>query len=111
MTYLGKSNDIDIQQLSSSIGEHLIETIIKWYDRMKLKIETAPRSTYNMTFDEARLYCFMCTHDGHKDWRLPTRQEWVALHGNAPTPVWLVEKDNVKWDIDWYVEPVRDIDD
>lgn len=28
-------------------------------------------------YQEAQLHCFLCNHNGHKDWRLPTRNEYA----------------------------------
>ena len=53
------------------------------------------------------MYILFCRHNGHKDWRLPTREEWQVLHGYY-TPVWLHESDNEKRDEMWYVQPIRD---
>lgn len=38
-------------------------------------IERAPSPPVSMTYDEAAMYCFFLSHNGHRDWRLPTLEE------------------------------------
>lgn len=38
-------------------------------------IEFAPISEYDMTYEEAVIYCRFCDHNGYKDWRMPTYEE------------------------------------
>lgn len=37
----------------------------------------APRSPNKMTYEEAVIYCKFCDHNGHNDWRMPDRSEYV----------------------------------
>jgi hypothetical protein len=70
-------------------------------------IEIGPVSTERMTYDNAKLYILFYEYNGHRDWRLPTLQEWIN------------RKDVYGWDdkepsIDYgpefrYVTPVRDL--
>lgn len=43
-----------------------------------MNIEIAPHSEKPMTYNEAVLYCAFCRHNGHSDWRLPTRDEYES---------------------------------
>jgi formylglycine-generating enzyme required for sulfatase activity len=97
----------DMQELKTGISEKMIKPLIRWAGRKILNLEMAPRSQNKMTFHEAQMYCLFCRHNGKKNWRLPTRLEWETING-WETPVWLVEKDNVVTDKDWYAQPVRD---
>lgn len=96
-----------MQELRTGLSEQIIKPVLRWSARMILNVEEAPRSQNKMSFDEAQMYVLFCRHNGHKNWRLPTREEWETIHG-WETPVWLAEKDNVVTDIDWYVQPIRD---
>jgi hypothetical protein len=40
-------------------------------------IEPGPPSNDQITFDQAFLYCITLNHNNHKDWRLPTRMEYL----------------------------------
>jgi hypothetical protein len=97
----------DIQEIRTGLSEKIINPALRWVGRMLLNVELAPRSENKMSFDEAQMYVLFCRHDGHKNWRFPTREEWETIHG-WETPVWLAEKDNVVTDKDWYVQPIRD---
>lgn len=46
-------------------------------------IKIAPPILDDITFAEAKMYCFLCTHGGHKDWRLPTSTELRAIVGSS----------------------------
>lgn len=39
-------------------------------------LEFAPVYYKKMTLDEKKLYCQFLDHNGHRDWRLPTDDEW-----------------------------------
>ena len=41
-------------------------------------LERAPTALW-MTYDEALVYCFFLDYNGHKDWRLPTLDEYCQL--------------------------------
>lgn len=43
-------------------------------------LEFAPKSKTPITYEEAIMYCFLCTYDGHKDWRLPVVPDYHT-HG------------------------------
>ena len=43
---------------------------------MQADIEFAPVITTVMPFNQAWLYCLTLSYNGHKDWRLPTRNEY-----------------------------------
>lgn len=32
-----------------------------------------------MTYDEAVMYCLFCDHNGYRDWRLPTWDEYCQI--------------------------------
>lgn len=42
-------------------------------------IVLAPRSDYELTYEEALLYCKFLEYDDYKNWRMPTYQEWLDL--------------------------------
>ena len=54
-------------------------------------IDIALKSEY-MSFDMAWVYCLTLTYKGHKDWRMPTYEEWqsynriVGWHQSAYKP-------------------------
>jgi len=97
----------NMQELRTGLSEQIIKPVLRWAGRTMLNLDLAPRSQNKMSFDEAQMYIFFCKHNGYKNWRLPTREEWETING-WETPIWLVEKDNVVTDKDWYVQPVRD---
>lgn len=43
-------------------------------------IEKAPRSAEPLSYDDALLYCQFLEYDSHRDWRIPTVDEYHALH-------------------------------
>jgi hypothetical protein len=56
-------------------------------------IELAPKSNTMMTYDEAILYCQFLEHNGHNDWRMPTKAEsdstekiWGWFQGRSVIP-------------------------
>ena len=42
-------------------------------------IDYAPHSKRNISWDEAWLYCLTLSYGGHKDWRMPTRDEYQDI--------------------------------
>lgn len=77
-------------------------------------IEVAPRSAYMMSYDEAILYCQFLDYNGHKDWRMLTRQEHSEyrneIYGLNVHAQW-VQSDDLQYpgNIKYWVYPVRDI--
>lgn len=70
-------------------------------------IEVGERTTVEMTYDEAVMYCFSLNIDGKIGWRLPTEEEYYSndyIYGS-----WYVGRPTAY--IVWYVTPVRDIKD
>lgn len=53
-------------------------------------IERAPMSEKRMTYDDAVLYCQFLEYNDHRDWRMPTRSEWVKLECK-PRVTWYQE--------------------
>lgn len=55
--------------------------------------------------DTAFLYILTLTHDGHKDWRFPTRSEF-----DVSGDIWFegVNYTNSHGEIKWRAQPVRD---
>ena len=43
-------------------------------------IELAPRTNFDMSFDDAFVYCITLYYNGYSDWRLPTHFEYCATH-------------------------------
>jgi hypothetical protein len=68
-------------------------------------IEFAPRTIFEMTFDEAILYCRFLEYNGHKDWRIPTADEYYTY---ARILGWYCGRE-LHDDYAWQVTPVRDI--
>jgi hypothetical protein len=66
-------------------------------------IEWALQSTYEMTYEEAVLYCTFCNFNGYRDWRMPTYQECLSL---KYMPGWFIGSTS---ESRWIVTPVRDI--
>ena len=50
-------------------------------------IERAPFVDHYLTHDEAELYCLTLDYNGHKDWRLPTFNEY--MHHLDPHAIWI----------------------
>jgi hypothetical protein len=42
-------------------------------------IELALQTQQEITYDEAWLYCITLDYNGHKDWRLPTANEYKSF--------------------------------
>lgn len=74
--------------------------------RLHYPIEVAPTSNEMMTYDHAKMYIMFYEHNGHRDWRLPTLNEW--LNHNPPLLGWEDYAEHSS-DIVRYVTPVRDI--
>ena len=76
-------------------------------------IEFAPGSEREMTYDDAILYCQFLEYNGHRDWRLPTRQEYEAdiANGSAMAWRWFTNRniDHSAAFTTYWVLPVRDI--
>lgn len=68
-------------------------------------IEVALISEQEMTYDEAVLYCAFLDYNGHRDWRLPTRSEYLDVIGISG---WYVGRSS-ELVSKWKVCPVRDI--
>ena len=69
-------------------------------------IECAPASEITMTYNEAVLYCMFCNYNGHRDWRLPTTDEYKSI--KTPPVHWFVNRKSSF--STWGVLPVRDVD-
>ena len=68
-------------------------------------IELASLTENKMTYDEAILYCQFCNHNGHRDWRLPTRDEYG---NNDKIWGWFAGRSSA-WTVSQKVCPVRDV--
>lgn len=69
-------------------------------------IELAPRSKFLMSYEEAILYCQFLEHNGCRDWRLPTYDEWDTQ--SMDQLAWYrILADNSPVNVHWYVMPVR----
>lgn len=66
-------------------------------------IELAPRTEYEMTYENALLYCQFFEYNGYSDWRLPTKEEWNQYKFSWS---WYLDRNS---DFMWYVTPVMDI--
>ena len=71
-------------------------------------IELAPSSENRMTYNEAILYCQFLDYNGHRDWRLPTKEEYWDTSGLYG---WFSGVNHYLWDVDdiGFVTPVRDV--
>lgn len=70
-------------------------------------IEIAPPSNNYMSFEDALLYCAFCTHNGHRDWRLPTAYEYQF--NKKIFNSWYLDRDIFDMLDLWLVTPVRDV--
>ena len=74
-------------------------------------IEIAPRTTFDMSFDDAFLYCITLYYNGYSDWRLPTHFEYCATHDLIMS--WHEERyekeSRINSDWTWAATPVRDL--
>ena len=64
-------------------------------------IEKAPKTDYEMSYDDAFLYCLMLEYNGHKDWRLPTEYEYIR------ELQWCWFEGRGDSEFHWLVQPVR----
>jgi hypothetical protein len=69
-------------------------------------IEFAPRSKEPMLYDEAILYCRFLEHNEHKDWRMPTQDEYRA---SSMITGWYMENRYNNSVTLLFVFPVRDV--
>ena len=44
------------------------------------RVELGPVSSSNLTYDQAWLYCITLSHNGHKDWQMPSMGLWLSSH-------------------------------
>ena len=80
--------------------------LVVWPVRTKhMALELAPYSP-DLTYDEAVLYCLFCNHDGHNDWRMPTREERDTCDSIR---FWIVDDEWRTNTTLWPVRPVRTI--
>lgn len=72
-------------------------------------IQLAPKSKNTMTYSAAILYCQFLDYGGHRDWRIPTYNEFVL----APslTDCWFTCDQFLDESTgnEWRVIPVRDV--
>ena len=73
-------------------------------------IEIAPSDTTEneMTYEEAILFCSFLEYNDHRDWRLPTHEEWRE---HNLTGWYIAREHGYVYDmlLKWWVCPVRDI--
>ena len=72
-------------------------------------IQIAPSSSDTMSYDEALLYCQFLEYDGHRDWRMPTMDEWTKSDDIKLMSWWIRDPDTIEDGIWLTVEPVRDV--
>jgi hypothetical protein len=74
---------------------------------VKLKIEIAPKSDSQMSYNDAILYCFSLNIDGKIGWRMPTLDEYLGTSAMG----WYLY-DTCRFSGDLYpVTPVRELKD
>ena len=71
-------------------------------------IEVAPPSNA-MSYDDALLYCQFLEYDGHRDWRIPTVDEWSKTDDIALMSWWIRDADTIEDGVWLTVVPVRDV--
>ena len=66
----------------------------------------APMTSKEMTYEEAVMYCFFLEHGGHRDWRLPTLDEYST---NLGLSGWYINRhiSRFSYNTNWKVCPVR----
>lgn len=69
-----------------------------------MSIEIAPKFNYELTYDEAFLYCITLRYNGCNDWRLPSESEYGYY--KDLTFSWYEDKYG---NDTWAVTPVRDL--
>jgi hypothetical protein len=75
-------------------------------DGNRITLECAPVSNNMMSYNEAVLYCRFLKFNGHIDWRMPTRDEYMQI---KTLPGWYVGRVSDYWHNPVYtVSPVRD---
>jgi hypothetical protein len=72
-------------------------------------IEIGERTKFEMTYEEALMYCFSLNIDGKIGWRLPTIDEYMNTKGITNSMCWCIGRTSGKGK--WYVTPVRDLKD
>jgi hypothetical protein len=70
----------------------------------RLMIEQALRTDYGMCYDSAFVYCLTLDYNGHKDWRLPTLDEYASSN---ITRSWYEGRECDYFN--WAATPVRDL--
>ena len=74
-------------------------------------IEIAPRTTFDMSFDDAFLYCITLYYNGYSDWRLPTHFEYCTTQDLIMS--WHEERyekeSRINSDWTWAATPVRNV--
>ena len=78
------------------------------------RIEIGPKSLERMNYDAAVLYCFFLEHDSKRSWRLPTVEEYESGTPTIFSYCWYKDDpyaSDPSKEQDWYVVPVRDLDD
>lgn len=70
-------------------------------------IQIAPKTAYEMTYEEALLYCAFCNHNGYSDWRLPTQHEYEG--GIGLTMSWYINRIIAHDTPTWHTTPIRDV--
>ena len=71
-------------------------------------LDYAPSVDTSVDEDIAVLYCLTLSHNGHKDWRLPIRDEF-----DDSGDIWFDGKNfsNIHGEVKWRVQPVRTKED
>ena len=68
-------------------------------------IEFAEILDQRVSFDEAWLHCLTLDYNGHKDWRMPTFNEYM-IYGNVISESW--DSSDIGNKDRYYIIPVRD---
>lgn len=72
-----------------------------------MNFEIAPKSSHQMSYDNAILYCFSLNIDGKIGWRMPTLNEYLGSDAMG----WYILDDLRHYNDLYHVTPVRDLKD
>lgn len=75
-----------------------------------MKLQFAPITPVQVTYDEAMLYCFCLKHNGYQDWRLPTLDEYNSYHQLQDSWSWVSNDPSIGQKLKWPACPVRDVE-
>jgi hypothetical protein len=78
-----------------------------WFDCIIAKEKHPEFCKYQMTFEAAKMFCFMYSENGDFGWRLPTQEE--ATNNKELAGCWHQGDDQTENSLTYYVRPVKDV--